>query len=51
MTPENSNATAPRIDVFIPTLNEAKHIRAAVENASRLGKVYVLDSLSTGLGG
>ena len=47
MTPEDSNAAAPKIDVFIPTLNEAKHIRAAVENASRLGKVYVLDSLST----
>jgi hypothetical protein len=37
----------PVIDIMIPTLNEAIHIRATVENALRVGPVWVLDSLST----
>ncbi len=32
---------------MIPTLNEAHHITEAVENASKVGHVFVLDSLST----
>ena len=40
-------ARETKIDVMIPTLNEAHHIAAAVENAARLGRVFVLDSLST----
>jgi glycosyltransferase involved in cell wall biosynthesis len=35
------------IDIIIPTLNEAHHIREAVLNAQQLGQVFVLDSLST----
>jgi glycosyltransferase involved in cell wall biosynthesis len=35
------------VDIIIPTLNEAYHIKAAVENAQQLGNVFVLDSLST----
>ncbi len=38
---------SPAIDVFIPTLNEGSHIAAAIANASQLGPVFVLDSLST----
>jgi glycosyltransferase involved in cell wall biosynthesis len=41
------NQNLPRIDVLIPTLNEAEHITAAVKNAQTLGHVYVLDSRST----
>ncbi|MCC6675777.1 MAG: glycosyltransferase family 2 protein [Phycisphaerales bacterium] len=37
----------PRIDVMIPTFNEASHISETVENALKVGPVYVLDSLST----
>jgi glycosyltransferase involved in cell wall biosynthesis len=37
----------PRIDIMIPTLNEADHIAETVANARELGPVYVLDSLST----
>lgn len=37
----------PRIDIMIPTFNEASHIRETVENALKVGPVYVLDSLST----
>lgn len=39
--------SAPRIDVMIPTFNEASHISETVENALHVGPVYVLDSLST----
>jgi glycosyltransferase involved in cell wall biosynthesis len=35
------------IDVVIPTLNEAGHIAEAVANARKVGRVFVLDSLST----
>ena len=35
------------IDIMIPTLNEKTHIARAVENASRVGRVFVLDSCST----
>jgi glycosyltransferase involved in cell wall biosynthesis len=37
----------PLVEVLIPTLNEASHIKEAVENARLLGPVFVLDSLST----
>lgn len=37
----------PRIDVMIPTFNEASHISETVQNALKVGPVYVLDSLST----
>jgi glycosyltransferase involved in cell wall biosynthesis len=37
----------PLIDVMIPTFNEAMHIRETVENAKKVGAVYVLDSYST----
>lgn len=36
-----------RIEILIPTLNEAAVIRDTVENASKVGPVFVLDSLST----
>ena len=36
-----------KVDVLIPTLNEADHIAEAVRNARELGEVFVLDSLST----
>ena len=36
-----------KIDIFIPTLNEAKHIALAVNNAKTVGNVYVLDSCSS----
>jgi len=39
--------TPPRIDVMIPTFNEADHIAETVANALKLGPVYVLDSCST----
>lgn len=39
-------AAAPSIDVMIPTLNEADHIEETVRNASEVGPVFVLDSLS-----
>jgi glycosyltransferase involved in cell wall biosynthesis len=39
--------TPPRIDVMIPTFNEADHIAETVANALSLGPVYVLDSCST----
>jgi glycosyltransferase involved in cell wall biosynthesis len=35
------------IEVMIPTLNERSHIAETVRNASRLGRVFVLDSFST----
>ncbi len=38
---------SPLVEVMIPTLNEASHIREAVENALKLGPVLVLDSMST----
>jgi len=41
------NHSAPKIDVLIPTLNEAGHIVEAVNNAKILGNVFVLDSIST----
>lgn len=37
----------PLIEFMIPTFNEAAHIREAVENASQIGPVHVLDSFST----
>lgn len=36
-----------KVNVLIPTLNEATQIRDVVLNASAVGKVYVLDSCST----
>lgn len=36
-----------KIDIFIPTLNEATHIAMAVTNAKTVGNVYVLDSCSS----
>ncbi|HRK30561.1 MAG TPA: glycosyltransferase family 2 protein [Tepidisphaeraceae bacterium] len=36
----------PKIDIMIPTLNEADHIGECVRNALKLGPVYVLDSFS-----
>lgn len=38
---------SPKIDVIIPTFNEASHIRETVLNARKVGHVFVLDSLST----
>jgi glycosyltransferase involved in cell wall biosynthesis len=38
---------SPLVEIMIPTFNEASHIREAVENARRLGPVFVLDSFST----
>ncbi|MCE9591748.1 MAG: glycosyltransferase family 2 protein [Planctomycetes bacterium] len=37
----------PKVDVLIPTLNEAGHIEQAVRNALFVGPVFVLDSCST----
>ena len=37
----------PLIEVLIPTRNEAEHITECVRNASMLGPVFVLDSMST----
>ena len=37
----------PLVEVLIPTRNEAAHITECVENAAKLGPVFVLDSLST----
>ena len=42
-----ANAGPPRVEVLIPTLNEAEHITEAVANARLLGPVFVLDSFST----
>lgn len=42
-----SPTDAPLVEVLIPTLNEAGHIAAAIANASQLGPVFVLDSLSS----
>lgn len=39
--------TRPKVDILIPTLNEAAHIAEVVKNASLLGPVFVLDSFST----
>lgn len=39
--------STPRIDIMIPTFNEASHISETVENALKVGPVYVLDSYST----
>jgi glycosyltransferase involved in cell wall biosynthesis len=36
-----------RVQILIPTLNEADHITEAVANARQLGDVLVVDSLST----
>lgn len=41
------NASNGRIEVLIPTLNEAAVIRDTVQNALAIGPVFVLDSLST----
>ena len=41
------SVSPPRIDIMIPTLNEADHIAEAVANARELGDVFVLDSCST----
>lgn len=40
-------SSVPLIDIMIPTFNEASHIAETVANASKVGKVYVLDSFST----
>lgn len=37
----------PLVEIMIPTLNEAVHIHKAVENARKMGPVFVLDSHST----
>lgn len=37
----------PRVNVLIPTLNEAEHIIDCVANARELGDVFVIDSFST----
>lgn len=37
----------PKIDVIIPTRNEARHIATTVRSAKTIGRVFVLDSLST----
>jgi glycosyltransferase involved in cell wall biosynthesis len=42
-----AGADRPLVEIMIPTLNEAVHIRQAVANASKLGPVFVLDSHST----
>lgn len=39
--------SGPKIDIFIPTLNEASHIAETVENARKVGEVFILDSFST----
>jgi glycosyltransferase involved in cell wall biosynthesis len=39
--------SAPKIDVLIPTLNEAAHIPQTVANALQVGRVFVLDSGSS----
>ena len=41
------NASNGRVEVLIPTLNEAAVIRDTVQNALAIGPVFVLDSLST----
>ncbi|HSI33384.1 MAG: glycosyltransferase family 2 protein [Phycisphaerae bacterium] len=47
-TRAEGNRPPPRIDVMIPTFNEAAHIVEVVANAKTLGGgVYVLDSKST----
>lgn len=38
---------AGKIDIFVPTLNEASHIAQTVENARKVGEVFILDSFST----
>lgn len=38
--------SAGRIDILIPTLNEAAVIKDTVENARKVGPVFVLDSVS-----
>lgn len=40
-------AGGPRVEILIPTLNEAEHITETVRNALALGPVFVLDSFST----
>lgn len=44
--PSDASAPAPKIDVMVPTLNEADHIADCIRSAKLLGDVYVLDSLS-----
>ncbi len=39
--------TSGKLAVFIPTLNESRNIVEAIANARQLGRVFVLDSLST----
>src|SRR2546421_3190799 len=39
--------SAPKVDILIPTFNEAGHIAQVVKNAGALGPVFVLDSHST----
>jgi glycosyltransferase involved in cell wall biosynthesis len=41
------NASRGRVEVLIPTLNEAAVIRDTVQNALAIGPVFVLDSMST----
>src|SRR5437868_105024 len=44
---EDPQMDRPLVEILIPTLNEASHIAQCVANASQLGPVFVLDSLST----
>jgi glycosyltransferase involved in cell wall biosynthesis len=41
------NGNKPKVDILIPTYNEAAHIKEVVANAGKLGPVFVLDSFST----
>lgn len=41
------NASQGRIEILIPTLNEAAVIKDTVQNAMAVGPVYVLDSISS----
>ena len=41
------NTSNGRVEIFIPTLNEAAVIKDTVQNALSLGPVFVLDSCST----
>ncbi len=44
---EAAPTNGPKIDVIIPTRNEARHIAMTVRSAKTLGRVFVLDSQST----
>ena len=46
ITPGTLYGAGRGIDILIPTLNEAAHIVETIENARKVGNVFVLDSLS-----